>query len=61
MQTLQKTGTANEARIEEMRQLSQLQMDAIRHAAAQGKQPGSSTQSWKETVQDVRKATKESE
>lgn len=41
-----------------MRRLSQLQMDAIRKAAEQGKQPGNSTQSWKEHVQEVNDASK---
>ncbi|BDA42067.1 hypothetical protein COCOBI_02-8680 [Coccomyxa sp. Obi] len=51
---LEKSGTADGARVEEIRQLTQLQMDKIKQAAAQGKQPGSSTQSWQQTVDSVR-------
>lgn len=54
-QALAKTGTADGARVEEMRQLTQLQLDKIKQAAAQGKEPGSSTQSWQQTVDSVRR------
>ncbi|KAK9909759.1 hypothetical protein WJX75_007058 [Coccomyxa subellipsoidea] len=54
-QALAKTGTADRARVEEMRQLTQLQLDKIKQAAAQGKEPGSSTQSWQQTVDSVRR------
>jgi hypothetical protein len=53
LQRLEKNGTADEARIEEMRRLSQMQMEKIKQAAEQGKQPGSSTQSWQDTIHDV--------
>lgn len=53
-QELQKSGTADERRIEEIRQTTQLQLEKIRQTAEQSKQPGASTQSWQESLQEVR-------
>ena len=54
VQALEKSGTADSARIEEIRQATQVQLEKIRQTAEQSKQPGASTQSWQESLREVR-------
>lgn len=54
VQALEKSGTADGTRIEEIRQATQVQLEKIRQTAEQSKQPGASTQSWQESFREVR-------
>ena len=53
-QALEKSGTADGTRIEEIRQATQVQLEKIRQTAEQSKQPGAYTQSWQESLREVR-------
>ena len=53
-QALQASGTADDSRIEEIRQATQMQLEKIRQTAEQSRQPGASMQSWQESLREVR-------
>lgn len=53
-QALQTSGTADDSRIEEIRQATQVQLEKIRQTAEQSRQPGASMQSWQESLREVR-------
>ena len=57
MQRLERSGTADEQRIAEIRESTQVQLEKIRQTAEQSKKPGASMQSWQDSLREVREQT----
>ena len=57
MQRLETSGTADDQRIAEIRESTQVQLEKIRQAAEQSRKPGASMQSWQDSLQEVRDQT----